>query len=228
MFGERDIIWDYLKIFWPAPEVDAWLTFLHTPRQTEALENIITMDLMVHGVWDRCGFALQPVDLSDDGKVLTLKFYWLEQGEMTMFGHGYTREKMIERPDFPDNLTRGPYELRFYDSLNDSWVTSGMEIKMTTFTAYPLPSFELLNLQWHLQRVIAMAGGADFLEPDLGDDSDNGGDDWYVPAFSSSVVSNLFSSPHKHVSSRTDSHSDPESCGVSRDIELETAQTESA
>jgi hypothetical protein len=61
------------------------------------------------------------------------------------------------------------------DFRTEKFITSGdfFEIKTDNPIARPLLSFQLLEMQWFLQRVIGMAGAASPYEPDwLNEDSD--------------------------------------------------------
>jgi hypothetical protein len=62
-------------------------------------------------------------------------------------------------------------------------IVSGYTFPMTTNDTAnkPLPGHELLELQWHLQRVLSMAGAADWLGKDFDHDLDDRVDP--LPAF---------------------------------------------
>ncbi|OJD20560.1 hypothetical protein ACJ73_08106 [Blastomyces percursus] len=57
-----------------------------------------------------------------------------------------------------------------------------MHVPLTTFIfkttnpdTQPLPSFEFLEMQWHLQRIVSMSGAAEIYDDDIDDDDDNWG-----------------------------------------------------
>lgn len=55
----------------------------------------------------------------------------------------------------------------------DEKIASGTLVHITAYDGIPLPDPALLQMQWILQRVIALAGGAEaFEESNDGDDDD--------------------------------------------------------
>jgi len=54
----------------------------------------------------------------------------------------------------------------------DIRIKSGDTFALTTFNpiTHPLPSFELLEMQWHLNRIVSMSGAADIYDDDDDDD----------------------------------------------------------
>ena len=82
---------------------------------------------------------------------------------------------ILSRPDLADDLPSYG-SLKLYDHSTDKRIFSGDKITLTTDDPHslPLPSVKLLEMQWVLQRIAAMCGGAE--EDDdgfLGDDDDD-------------------------------------------------------
>lgn len=86
--------------------------------------------------------------------------------------------EFFEKPSIFSDPSYGDMALKLYHNLTGAPFVSGQTITIETNKPdkLPLPSFGLLNLQWHLSRLVAMAGGADIFD-DKDFDDDNGKDD---------------------------------------------------
>lgn len=81
-------------------------------------------------------------------------------------------------PSLPDNLhSTGDY-LKLWDHIENERIISGtlIEFKTDNPRLYPLPSLDLLEMQWVLQRIAAMCGGAEEEDSDYSDDDDDDDD----------------------------------------------------
>ncbi|OJD12467.1 hypothetical protein AJ78_06938 [Emergomyces pasteurianus Ep9510] len=123
---------------------------------TELVEIMLTFTPTVHRLHTEGLFALQPVEASHDGKSLKVRFYWLRQRE----SNSNTMVKLTEFPDFPDDTQLG--EIKMYNFKDDHLIQSGEIIELTTSNpeVYPLPNWDLLEIQWILQ-LITLRGAAD-------------------------------------------------------------------
>jgi hypothetical protein len=181
IFGPRHIFWANLRIFWPEEKVAAWEAELF-PRGTseigiEGVYNLITLSLNAHIPWNLGAFALKPISVYNDNTILKVQFFW---------------QKKQKDTQSPMNLLTTPFSTKDLDHNEGAFdygitelycggkrIKSGdfFELKTDDAIARPLPSFQILEMQWFLQRVIGMAGAykLDWLDEDFDDDISNFG-----------------------------------------------------
>ena len=92
---------------------------------------------------------------------------------------------MLCDPSSLDGRSEGPGLARLFNHekpiastpLSDHIIQSGDEIQLTTEDPEnrPLPHWEILEMQWILNRVVAMSGAAEVNEFDNNDDDGGGG-----------------------------------------------------
>ncbi|PWY78014.1 hypothetical protein BO94DRAFT_588317 [Aspergillus sclerotioniger CBS 115572] len=119
-------------------------------------------------LWEKARFALRPMCISDDQKVMTAEFFWLP-------GHKRSGYKAIDEPPvaFSSDLTACTVEeierAKLFDMRTKSEINSGDALTFSTRepVKYSLPSIELLEMQWTLHRVLALSGAADVTDEDL-------------------------------------------------------------
>lgn len=169
--------WNVLELFWPREKVDAWRAKIFhdngTPFGTETLENMITFTASLHNFHAEGAFALRPVRITADKTQLELEFHWLKR----QVRESRTKVDLLELPMSSRGLSgseRGQH-LCFMDKGVPTRLLSGQKFTMETDDPVnkPLPDLGLLELQWHLQRIIAMSGAAGWKEDDFGDDDDS-------------------------------------------------------
>jgi hypothetical protein len=125
-------------------------------------------------MWGRGAFALKPVLESDDKMTLEVQFFWQEKQKDTQQTMSLlTTPSSTEGLDENVGAYSGPQPL--YRRIGGKRIQSGDYFKLQTDDpeTKPLPSFQLLELQWFLQRVQGMAGAAD---PNWPPYSDSGSD----------------------------------------------------
>jgi hypothetical protein len=172
----RHTFWEVLKAFWSKEKVTTWEAKLFpqgiSEKGQEEIYNLISLAPTVHAIWGRGLFALKPISESDDKKTLVVQLLWQEKQE----GH------------FPKmDLTTIPISTKSLEQTAGVWlfdkngkkIQSGdcFELQTDDPIQKPLPSFELLELQWFLHRIQGMAGAADvdwpsLPEPGLGSDDE--------------------------------------------------------
>ncbi|OJD17960.1 hypothetical protein AJ78_01991 [Emergomyces pasteurianus Ep9510] len=175
---ERTQFWRTLGLFWDQSSVSQLREFVGE-KSTETAENFLLFAPTVHACWDEQLFALQPLSMSTDKKTLTVKFFWLCPTGLdslrlstTALPEDPTQEFTVEPPSFPANLSQGGRKcgyaerpnLRIYNCQTNELISSGQVITLTTEDAesMPLPDFKLLELQWKLHRVLALAAVAGY------------------------------------------------------------------
>lgn len=134
-----------------------------------------------------CDFALKPIpgsaaDFTDAGpKSMQVEFYWLK-----FRPRGSGRVSLMEVPDLPSDHPSCRGNMKFGDCITEQVVRSGDIITLTTHDPeeFPLPNQELLDLQWYMNRVVALSGGVEGLDP-VNDDDDG----WvFVGRFDSDIA----------------------------------------
>lgn len=180
--GQVKHFWTLLRMFWPEDKVNSWHAKIFKdertsePLGTETVENMLTFTSTLHRFHAKGAFALRPVRILEDKTQLELEFHWLawQQRDST------TRVDLREQPLSSRGRTdskRGIEFFRFEDATNPTPLFSGTRFVITTDdpTNKPLPDPGLLEMQWHLQRVLAMSGAAGWKEEDFHYDDPNAG-----------------------------------------------------
>ena len=168
--------WEALAIFWTKDHIEKWkkAIFPDAVNPEEAIdscENLISLNAYAHIIWNDGSFALKPVGVSPDKKELDLLFFWQP--------HHRPPQKidlLLIPPSSKQLDCCGPKRFLFrridggYDQLR-----SGDHVTLRTDdpNKQPLPSQELLEMQWILQRVVGMSGASDWPKLDLDSDSDS-------------------------------------------------------
>ncbi|GBF65360.1 hypothetical protein TMEN_8077 [Trichophyton mentagrophytes] len=113
----------------------------------------------------------EPIRRSDDGKEFTVKFYWLPLRKPATQG-----VDLLTDPTIPEDLVGIAKDYRAWNTFTGEEIASGREIVLTTRDPenFPLPSWDLLDLQWTLQRLVALSGAADVFADTIDDDDSSG------------------------------------------------------
>lgn len=114
----------------------------------------------MHRLWCKARFALEPVEVSEDKTSLTARFWWLPLRTYSNW------VRVSGAPSLPSDLDASPFNAKLWDCVPEERIRSGHLLMTTTPDpeSMPLPSFELLHMQWVLNRVAAMSGAADVSE----------------------------------------------------------------
>jgi hypothetical protein len=179
--GVSTDFWTVLRAFWSEDRIERWeKAIFPDPRKpntrVEACFNLICLCPNAHMMWNKGLFALKPLELSPDRKELKVQFFW-----QARYGH-----KLVDQIDLltdtlsSEGLTKvdGYFLSYIHDDGTLRLIASGeiFTLKTENPEEQPLPNWELLDMQWKLQRVINMAGAAglsslDFDDDDYNDDS---------------------------------------------------------
>jgi len=167
--GSRHRFWNTLATFWPESQIAKWKDEVFPNGDNEdgceTAANLIALEYSAQMLWNRGAFALKPISLSTDKKTLILEFHWqkpMKSGQSI---------SLTTAPWPTQGLNEGSGGVFFLTrdiSHRPIQIESGHRITMETDDPKlrPLPSFELLRLQWFLQRIMGMAGAADDIFPD--------------------------------------------------------------
>ena len=171
-----DGFWSHLRLFWGAEQVERWrrsiFTFSDNPSiGVDAVNNLICLAPQAHMMWNESAFALRPLDGSDDYK-LEVEFVWqtrykLPSSSKVDLLKEPASSQCLNRSSVPsdDNNQKALHWVDYNDPhFRTHTLVSGTRFTFTTTDPVnrPLPSKELLNMQWALQRVTAMAAAAEW------------------------------------------------------------------
>jgi len=138
----------------------------------DIVPNLISLSRDSHNFWNKGLFALQPLSLSDDKKTLKIKFFW--QAKHQDIKDRETEISVHTQPPSTEGLyyNSGREGECYLTTIKGTQglatikeaplIKSGDIFTLTTDNPdkRPLPSFELLEMQFFLQRVSGMAGAA--------------------------------------------------------------------
>lgn len=152
-------------MFWSAERVGRWERAISGDQDTETLGNLMCLGPMAHYLWGQCQFAVKPIELSTDRKSLKAQFFWLPDGK-------YIKRNLQARPVVPGNTYRSAWGTLLAHNETERFIRSGDVVTFSTQDPdkYPLPSFDLLDMQWALHRATALSGVADATDEDLDPD----------------------------------------------------------
>ena len=164
------VFWDLLLCFWGRQQFEEWHSCV-IPNGIDVPSNMLLLQPTLHGLWSRGRYALKPISKTADGKSFEVQFWWLKANPRS------ERVDLTSRPDISHDeneptfiaVTRPP------TFVTPQILKSGDTFVWTTDdpTARPLPSFALLHLQWHLQRIAAIAAAGEQLDSDGESDDDD-------------------------------------------------------
>ncbi|KAG2411624.1 hypothetical protein HFD88_009180 [Aspergillus terreus] len=160
---ERQSFWSLLNLFWSDKTIAKWEEHISGPEGTEVINNLLCLSKSVHGLWHKARFALEPVAMSEDKTSLILRFWWLPVRKYSKW------VRVTDAPSLPSDLDAGPFNAKLWDCVTEERIRSGRLFTVTTADpeSMPLPSFELLRMQWILNRVAAMCSAADVAEEEF-------------------------------------------------------------
>jgi hypothetical protein len=196
--------WWLLNVFWTEDRVTEWRNKIfpdpnHPDTGFEACFNLISLSPSAHWHWNKGRFALKPLEMSDDKKKLIVQFFWQPQ-----YSHGnMDLVDLLEEPLSSRDLRFTEKEgikyllARYQDDGSYRGVESGDIFTFITDdpAIRPLPSWELLDMQWVLQRLTAMSGGAGTPDVDVYDDEDMGSGSMLIPDDIDDIVKPSSGSP---------------------------------
>jgi hypothetical protein len=164
--------WHMLKVFWSDDRVQEWRNVLFPDQNNpdkgiETCCNLICLSPDAYAYWTKAYFALQPIELSDDKKRLDVKFHWMPRCD-------YLSEVDLLSPPSPLEGLDGGSGIKLFRFPTDRRICSGDMFSLTTDdpVTHPLPHYGLLEMQWILQRVVAMSGVAKIYDNFDNDDDD--------------------------------------------------------
>jgi len=187
--------WKLLRLFWDKDRITKWKETIFPDSQNpntgvDRCFNLISLDAGVHVKWTKGLFALKPLGLSSDRKQLIVQFFWQVPGNYDM----ESQVDLLTEPTSSKGLddVGDDYLSRKQDDGSTPCIRSGEVFTLTTKDPekLPLPSVELLEMQWVLQRVVGMSGAAGWPTLDW-DESVDDEDGWLISDHASNVEDTL-------------------------------------
>ena len=169
---DTDRFWGLLGLYWGDDQVERWKRqifpfFDHPDIGVDEVFNLICLSPDAHDLWNGGAFALRPLDGSDEYK-LEVEFVWQARYKLP----SSSKVDLLMEPASSQGLRASTTHLNNADKQMLVWMDygeppqiiplfSGARFTFTTTDPVnrPLPSKHLLELQWALQRVTAMAEG---------------------------------------------------------------------
>ena len=168
--------WDLLSIFWTKEHIQRWRQAVFTDSATpdtgvDSCTNILCLCPNAHTYWNEGLFALKPLNLSPDNKELKVQFFWQPR-----YKHNPGNKIKILTNTVSSEGLDGVDEDVFLcrkAGATPAFIRSGdcFTFKTDDPIERPLPSIDLLDMQWTLQRLVGMSGAAGWVP--LDDDSES-------------------------------------------------------
>ena len=149
----QQTLWSGLENFWTPEHMATWKEAIK--KSEDSCANMITFIRKITYLWAKARFALKPSPPSDDRKQLDLQFLWLPAAKFSR------KVPMVSRPVLPNDLDAGPRNIKLFR--DEQRICSGRVFDVTTSDPekLPLPSVELMEMQWILNRAAAVSGVVD-------------------------------------------------------------------
>ncbi|KAJ5462836.1 hypothetical protein N7475_007780 [Penicillium sp. IBT 31633x] len=167
-------LWRFVDLFWGRSTAERWRkAVFNNPadpdKPIEDCSNLICLRRDLRSAWLDGLFALRPAWMAEDKTKMELEFYWQPRTSHKIWDlvdlskepestkHVNSVDRLVVVLDEPDNPTYRPIE-------------SGYRFSLTTDDPVirPLPSFDLLDMQWHFTRLVSLSSATTFFEEDDG------------------------------------------------------------
>jgi hypothetical protein len=150
----------------------------------QRVDNLLSLNNFAHRRWAIGQFAFEPIPRNpeDENRKQSMIFHWLPTIKHSRKITAGTHPEHEEAP--ADSFGSACTGKRLYRD-DGQRIHSGERIDMTTNDPQrlPLPSYELLRVQWDMQRLLHLSAGAEPL--DLSDNSDDDDDEDGLPVLDS-------------------------------------------
>ncbi|KAJ5160416.1 uncharacterized protein N7482_007420 [Penicillium canariense] len=179
--SQQEGFWRWMEPFWGVDEVRRWKTQILGAGETfdtEKVQNMMALACHVDIYWDQPICAFRPIRVNGDNTRMDIAFHWLPLPDkktrridkVPIDEHPYPG--MYERTGFTDSPGEN---ISVFDMKTRVVIPSGHIFTITTDDPVqkPLPSFQLLELQWILTRIAAMQGAGGDEDSDMDYDGDS-------------------------------------------------------
>ncbi|OJJ46701.1 hypothetical protein ASPZODRAFT_16449 [Penicilliopsis zonata CBS 506.65] len=163
--------WQALRVFWTAERTKRWEKDVFGPN-TNTCANLVTMAPHTHAYWDGALFALKPLGKSEDESKMEMQFFWLRPTSLS------SPVILDIPPSIPTDYDSSVVKVKLFDCEVDKKLCSGDRIVITTDDPInrPLPSYNLLEMQWVLHRLTALCGEGEIASPSSSDEEGSEGE----------------------------------------------------
>ncbi|KAJ5775281.1 uncharacterized protein N7511_000292 [Penicillium nucicola] len=174
-------IWKYVDFFWDHDTAERWKKAVFNSsfdpeRPVNDCTNLICLRNDLRTAWVDGLFALRPVSVSDDKTEMEIEFHWQPRvGHATSDMVDVTKEPPPSKDiSSVENLLVVVPDQENKNSFHP--IQSGHRFKIKTHNPvdHPLPSFDLLDMQWNFTRIVSMSAVADTFDDGDDDDDDDG------------------------------------------------------
>ncbi|KAL4963118.1 uncharacterized protein BDV14DRAFT_94784 [Aspergillus stella-maris] len=174
------MLWDTLRHFWSEAKVLAWEKATLGSSGTENVSNLMCLMAHAHRLWGRSAFALKQLAARDDGKEMSVIFYWLRKA---LYSQDCNLQDPPTMPKDNDGVRNESFVLvDSLERLDGRRIVSGdvMTFRTKNPDTHPLLSYQLLEMQWFLTRAAALSGAAELVDPDDIDSDSELGDEIFA------------------------------------------------
>lgn len=171
-------IWRFADVFWGKVRTERWRqAVFNDPTQPEKpvsdCTNLICLRRDLRSAWSSGLFALRPVSVSDDETEMEIEFYWQPRPDHKL----YDMVDLSKQPMSNKNISSVDRLVVMVGERGEPSyhaIESGHRFKMTTDNPAerPLPSFDLLDMQWHFTRMVGLCAVGTFFDEDSEDGCD--------------------------------------------------------
>ncbi|KAJ5979164.1 hypothetical protein N7501_002506 [Penicillium viridicatum] len=171
-------IWRFADVFWGKTTTERWRrAVFNDPTQPEKpvndCTNLICLRRDIRSAWSSGLFALRPVWASEDKTEMEIEFYWQPKPDHKF----YDIVDISKIPVSTKNVASVDRLIVAVGERGESsyhTIESGYKFRMTTDDPIerPLPSFDLLDMQWHFTRIVSLCAAGTFFDEDSEDGSD--------------------------------------------------------
>ncbi|KAJ5101874.1 sugar transporter family protein [Penicillium alfredii] len=167
---DQRLFWATIKLFWGESRAKIWqdatitttttttttnINTTNNPLQSsETPSNLVCLMSSVLSLWRSACFALKPLRVTPDQRVLQAQFCWLRPASYRNLVS--TTEMPRLQPDFES----GTQQAGLWECVGDRRIRTGdvIDIRTDDPQKRPLPSLDLLQMQWTLARILALSG----------------------------------------------------------------------
>ncbi|KAJ5104548.1 hypothetical protein NUU61_001895 [Penicillium alfredii] len=174
-------IWKFVDVFWNRATAERWhkaaFNALDDFESANGCTNLICLRNDLRAAWANGLFALRPVFVSPDSTEMEVEFHW----QPKQFHEPYDHVDVLKVPISSEGVSsvEGLLVVRSTKENGFLPIESGDRFMLRTDDpkSRPLPSYDLLDMQWHLNRIVAMSAAPEIFNEDDDEDEEDDEDD---------------------------------------------------
>lgn len=172
--------WKVLPAFWSPEQIRAWEAKIfrdpqHPLKPFDHCFNLICLNKDIHSMWNDGFLAFRPLGYHDEMRKLDIQVFWQpNQGHRLNDRIPITKKAISSGGLARTSRFDGVLTRRIAVGDEAEYVRSGHIFTLSTHDPidHPLPSKELLEMQWHINRVVSLSGAAGTAEFEVDSDDD--------------------------------------------------------